>query len=197
MQRPTPALDLRLRLTVLAILIPVAVIGLAQEWPGVAPQDYTVIALGDTVEFGAGHSITVSKFENDIPFEVTLIDWLGPERWVADLAYARICAGSTGLQEDIVSEARFELWSWELEDWVPKFADGSSTPSVVREPRLSYREPAITLPPGECREGWVVFSDKFTDTVAPGAVSVGFSPAGAVSKDRRVTFAWKLPERAD
>ena len=162
--------------------------GAAEDRARPAPLGYELVDLGETIEFGDGHSITVSLYEDNVPYEAESV--VGRSQGVANLWYARICAGDSPLQ-NFVSEIYFTAF---------RGADGVSVSGMghvvpgVRKPRLNEGYVPTSPDPGTCVEGWVVAGATDASSVLPGATAVCFdsSRIGAVSDELQVKYAWKL-----
>lgn len=162
----------------------------AEEGP--VPEGFSEQPFGEPAPLPGGGTITVSDYEPDIALSRTnqfgdVVDT------VSSLVHAKICAGSSELS-NMASEVYFSL--------ARVITTGresiNGTPSKdIRDPSLQPGYVPLSVPPGECVEGWVAFTrtGKPGDKVLEGASSIWFNPAvlGIVPEDRQVKLAWRLP----
>lgn len=175
-------------LLVAAVVAPAILI--AEEAPRAAPEDFALVKLGETVEFGAGHSITVSGYEADVPFESEGV--LGLMTGVANVFHVEICAGSSALA-GFVSETYFTVIRWRGVGWESRNAVGAIHPGI-RDPRLNDSLLPLDVAAGSCRKGWAVVAVPDEQTAFPGTSAIGFdSPLlSAVTEEPHVKYAWVL-----
>lgn len=153
-----------------------------------APPEFELLNLGETFEFGEGHSITVSDYEEDVPFETD--GGMGHFEGVATLFKAEICAGSATL-ELLASEGFFYLSrpvgsGHELRQAFP--IDG------VREPRFSKGLMPTMVDADTCHKGWVLIAAPDADRVHPGTTAVIYNntKVGFVPEELELKLAWKV-----
>lgn len=160
------------------------------ETPGSAPHGYRMAELGETVEFGSGHSLTVSKYEEDVAFDVESV--IGSMSGAANLFWVEMCAGRTPL-ENLAMELFFQLFRPTAGGWESGNGSGHLFPGI-REPRFNDQMLPETVEPGTCREGWVVMGAPDAETGFPGATAIGFdsSQGSFAPEELHWKMAWEL-----
>lgn len=135
--------------------------------------------------------MTVSRYERDVPFEVETT--IGSMSGVADLFWVETCAGALAL-ESFALELFFQLFRPTADGWKSGSGSGHLLPGI-REPRWNDGMLPETIPPGSCREGWVVMGAPDAETAFPGATAIGFdsSQGTFAPEDLHTRLAWVLP----
>jgi len=162
----------------------------AQEGP--IPDGYSEHPFGEPAPLPGGGTITVSDYEADIALSRTnqfgdVVDT------VSSVIFAKICAGSAELS-NMASEVYFSLAR--VIKTGRESIPGTSSKDI-KDPSLQDGYVPLSVPPGQCVEGWVAFTQlgEAGDKVLEGASSVWFNPAilGMAPEDQQVKLAWRLP----
>ena len=183
--RPAPARAITLLVILTAGCLPLS----ADTQTRAAPDDHELVALGETIEFGDGHSITVSRYEENVPYEAQTP--MGPSAGIVNLWFAKICAGDSEL-ENFVSEIYFSANQGTVGGRIS--GQGHIVPGI-RQPRFNEGYVPTSPAAGTCVEGWVVAGPTTAKEVLPDATAICFDSAriGVVGEDLQVKFAWRLP----
>lgn len=165
--------------------------GSEQEAPDV-PDDATRMGdVGDTLEFGSGHRVTVhgvvmnvrgalSRMGSVDTVEVALID-------------AEVCAGTVELNPRVPRAGNFGLWR--LRGGTGETATGSGSRRITfdEEPTFSPGDPGALIGPDQCVRGPVVVQA----IEQGGFTAVVFDTrlyGESLPEDQRVKLAWRLPD---
>ena len=160
---------------------------------GPVPEGYSEQPFGEPAALPGGGAITVSSYEPDIALSRT--NQFGDVvNTVSSVVHAKICAGSMELS-NMASEVYFSLAR--VIKTGRESIPGTSSKDI-KDPSLQTGYVPMSVPPGQCVEGWVAFTHlgEKGDKVLEGASSVWFDPAilGMVPEDQQVKIAWRLPQ---